>query len=325
MATAKQKETQTEAGNTGIVVGITRRYAAVLVKAVSANTTASLQTADQRIAHVHVPGRMFNEIAIGDQVEISGITQGDSITSIIARKNHLSRTYGERAKSIAANLDLLLLVTAVTPLFNSYFVDRVLTVAHTQNIPVLLVLNKADLGLKETTELLAVYQKLELPILITSALTGSGLPELKNALANPALQNIALAGISGVGKSTILNALIPEAQQRTATVSKKTGLGRQTTSMAYGFQYPRPDDSVLLLIDLPGIQSFGVSNLTNQQIIDSFPEFNIRRGECEYLDCWHKAEPNCAVKESLAAGNIAKSRYESYLKMLQEVADAKEY
>jgi len=220
---------------------------------------------------------------------------------------------------------MLYVVTAVIPLFNTVFVDRVLAVAHLEEIQATLILNKTDLGTEDTAPLIDIYERLEIPIFYTSAKHDHGLDEIRSQLETPALSIVALAGVSGVGKSTILNKLVPEAERKTAEVSRKTGKGRQTTSQSVGYLYNRNETPDLLIIDLPGVQNFGVTNLSPRQAAEGFPEFAEKMAQCEYHDCTHTAEPNCAVKDAVDARELSASRYYSYLHMLDEIDEAKEY
>ena len=295
----------------GVVVSCSRRNATILLP-----------------PHRVVPARIgskIDELIVGDRVTVREEADRFIVGAREERGNCLSRTLGQRTKTIAANLDRLFLVTAVEPLFNTAFVDRVLVVCALQHIPVHIVVNKCDLGTEETDYLIATYAELGFDLSLTSAKDEGGLRQLLPALANPELHTVALAGVSGVGKSSILNVLIPNAQQRTGSVSRKTGKGTQTTSMAQGYLYGRQESDDLLIVDLPGIQNFGVSNLEPRMVADSFPEFLALRDQCEYADCKHTAEPNCAVSDALDEGVLAASRYLSYIGILEEIEKNKPY
>jgi ribosome biogenesis GTPase / thiamine phosphate phosphatase len=295
----------------GIVIRLSRRTAHIL--------------SDQQET---IAARMISKVkglTVGDRVAFQKQGQETLIQTVLPRQNCLYRDYRNKTKEIAANLDRLFVVTAVKPLFNTSFIDRVLVFCTLQNIPCTIILNKIDLALEETRPLVSIYEKLGVQVLYTSALEEESLNELKHHLAQPALKIAALAGVSGVGKSTLLNHLMPEAQIKTSQVSHKTGQGKRTTSQASAYAYTRPDAADLLLIDLPGVHSFGVSTLSEKEVAAGFPEFTVRWDACEYFDCVHAAEPNCAVKEALEAGQIAPSRYLSYLGMLDEIRDARPY
>lgn len=265
------------------------------------------------------------EVVVGDTVRYH--LQGDEavIDEAHERRNLLMRCSARQTKRIVANVDLLLVVTAVKPLFNTAFVDRIIAAATEQRIPVLIVVNKDDLGTAETLSEIEIYKKLGYRICYTSAKNLSGLEQLRERLADPTIQLVALAGVSGVGKSSLLNALIPETDRKTAAVSERTGQGRQTTSQAYAYDYPVTKERSILLVDLPGLQNFGLQHLDRRSIAATFLEFERFAGSCQYSDCRHIAEPGCAVRLALSDGEIAASRYQSYLDLLAEIDAARSY
>jgi ribosome biogenesis GTPase / thiamine phosphate phosphatase len=286
--------------------------------------------------HVHIrdqegrfaPARLSSkvaEVAVGDMVELQSQGGECVVSALLPRKNCLFRSYRRERRNIAANLDRLFIVTATAPLFNTAFIDRVLVFCTLQHIPCSLVLNKTDLDLAETLPLVQVYEALKMEVLYTSARGEGRLEDLRRALSDVGLATAALAGVSGVGKSTILNQLLPGAGIKTAEVSRKTGQGKRTTSQAIAHTYPRSSAPDLLLIDLPGVHAFGVSALSEREVTDGFPEFVQRRARCEYSDCCHLAEPNCAVKAAVDDDQIALSRYISYLGMIDEIRAARPY
>ena len=262
---------------------------------------------------------------VGDLVKFSSRADDFVVDSILPRQNELRRTYGSQSKALAVNLDLLVIVTAVQPLFNRIFVDRISLAAQLENIPSLLILNKIDIDENNTKEDLAIYENLNFKILRTSAVSGVGIPELSQLISQYSDAVIAMAGISGVGKSSLLNCLIPEANRRTAEVSAKTGQGRQTTSQATAYVFDRPYGGSNLIIDLPGFSTFGVGHLNMDAVRTGFLEFANYAASCRYTDCYHTDEPLCAVKQAIDAGEISPSRYQSYLDILQEIKAAQPY
>ena len=231
---------------------------------------AEIRTDDGRTLTLSFSSKV-EAVAPGDRVALENRREGTVISSILPRKNCFFRSYRGERKIIASNLDRIFLVSAVVPLFNTHFVDRVLAFCALQAIPVTLVINKIDLDLSASKPLVEIYRSLGAEMLRTSALASSGLTELCAALADPALGIVAMAGISGVGKSSLLNRLIPTAGIKTCRVSHKTGQGRRTTSQAIAYPYPRLPAPDLLIIDLPGVHAFGVTHLSEREVVGAFP------------------------------------------------------
>lgn len=295
-------------------------HAALVIS--TSRRNAHVVTSDGRIAAVKAASKIETPAA-GDRVEMN--RDRTMITAVLPRKNCLVRTYRGQAKQIAANLDMLFIVTAVTPLFNTIFIDRVIATCELHEIPYSVVVNKCDLGLEATTPLIQIYEQLGIRVIYTTVKAAGGLDRLQEALIEPSSGIVALAGISGVGKSSILNRLAPEANRKTGEISRKTGKGRQTTSQAVGHVYAREGLASALIIDLPGLQSFGVTHLSKNEVARGFTEISSHAAGCEYADCFHMAEPNCAVKAAVESGEISASRFISYLHMLEEIEEAQPY
>jgi ribosome biogenesis GTPase / thiamine phosphate phosphatase len=279
--------------------------------------------------------RKAADIVVGDRVTIEHQRDELVVLDVEKRRNCLLRSYFSKTKLLASNLDCLFVVTAPAPLFNSLFVDKVLAFAHIEDITPVVVMNKTDIGNDNSQELVHLYRDLGYKVLSTSCKKELGLAELMsffssltaehNATGRTERTHIAFCGVSGVGKSSLLNALMPGIASRTSEVNNKTGQGKQTTSQAWGYTYQICEDSEALLTDLPGIQNFGVSKLDLSAIAFAFPEFSRANERCEYTDCRHLHEPTCGVKEDLAEGRIAQSRYESYCHIIHEIESARPY
>lgn len=264
-------------------------------------------------------------VTVGDQIIYENKQGGYVIKDILERKNCIERSYQKNTKILAANVDLVIIVSAITPLFNRSFIDRVLVETRSQKIDTLLLINKIDLGLDEAQNLIAPYLSIKIACAYASAHSGEGLDNLRAILSDPKLSVVTLVGISGVGKSSILNCFIPEASRPTQNVSLRTGQGRQTTSQSIGYSLARNGLAPLLLIDLPGLSNFGLAHHSKESIRQFFPEFKSRLSKCQYSSCLHIDEPNCEVKQAILENQIEISRYQSYIDIINEIESAKEY
>lgn len=294
-----------------LVVSATRRYAELLLPNDSV-----------------VRGKLLpkvKEVAVGDIALYHVDDNHHLVEDVQPRRNLLRRNYNKVEKNLVANVDKLFIVTAVVPLFNTIFIDRMLAAAHAEGISASIILNKIDLDLTETNDLVSTYRELGLEIITLSAKFNLTMENIIDVLNEESLKIAVLAGLSGVGKSTILNQLVPDADRDTNEVSARTGQGRQTTSQAFGYLYAREKHDDLLLVDLPGLQRFGVSHLSEKDVRESFHEFSAYASGCEYADCKHLAEEKCSVKKALELGDIADTRYNSYCDMLRELENAREY
>ena len=189
----------------------------------------------------------------------------------------------------------------------------------------MLVLNKADLGLELTASIVAAYRKIGIEVIECSAKFGSTFDEIEKRIQSSSVNVVALCGVSGVGKSTILNRLVPGAGAKTGELSEKTGQGRQTTSQPRAFLYSSAQAGQRVIIDFPGVQFFGLSHVPKEVVAGAFEEF-VRYGQgCRFINCRHLQEPSCAVREAINRGDIEGWRYDSYIQILNEIEEAREY
>lgn len=267
----------------------------------------------------------LDEVVCGDRVEVELVGEENVVTSLIPRTNLFLRKFRERTKYLAANLDCLFVVNAVEPLFNTVFIDRTLASCVSAGIPSVLIVNKRDLGLDHTRSSIDVYERLGIKVIYTCAKEQDGIDSLISILEEKALGVSALCGISGVGKSSIINRLVPSATQTVAEVSSRTGQGKQTTTMAIAHTRVGKNNQRQMIIDLPGLQNFGISHLSITELPNLFVEFAERSRDCKFLDCSHTEEPQCAIRAALKDGQIANSRYESYIGMREELIANRPY
>jgi ribosome biogenesis GTPase len=226
---------------------------------------------------------------------------------------------------MGANIDALLVITATGPTFNPVVIDRMLVAAQVQHIPTTLIVNKIDLGAEGIDEMLAVYRRIGVEVVLCSAKQGRGIPDIESIVNRENVTVLSLCGVSGVGKSTILNRLIPGARTKVGDVSQKTGQGKQTTTQPRGHIYERPGSATKIVVDLPGVQFFGLSHISAEAAATAFPEiYEVGRG-CRFSDCKHIKESECSVKDAVSRGEVASWRYESYRQILEEIAEARAY
>lgn len=267
-----------------------------------------------------------NPVAVGDWVDFDEEDTNGIITHIHERKNYIVRksvNLSKQSHIIASNIDsAYLIVTLSSPPTSTGFIDRFLVSAEAYRIPVTLVFNKIDIYTQDDLEYLEalrlIYKAIGYDSLICSATEGTGIENLKNALKG----NVSLlSGHSGVGKSTLANAIDSSLDLRTQEVSDYHQKGQHTTTFAEMF----PLNFGGYVIDTPGIKGFGMVDMTKEELGDYFPEFFALKSECRFHNCLHINEPGCAVKEALENEELPEHRYESYLSLMEEMGDTQHF
>ncbi len=269
--------------------------------------------------------RTTNPVAVGDHVRIEINQEGTAfITEIEERKNYIIRKSSNLSKQshiIASNLDqAFLIVTVNFPITTTTFIDRFLATAEAYNIPVKIIFNKIDRykidDSKYLEAIINLYETIGYPCLKISAKKEIGLDNLNEVLRN---KITLLSGHSGVGKSTIINKLIPGLSLKTQDISEYHNKGMHTTTFSEMIELPYGG----YIIDTPGIKGFGTIDMEGSEVSHYFPEiFNISKG-CKFNDCTHRKEPGCAVVEALNNQLISQSRYISYLNILEDKSEGK--
>ena len=266
-----------------------------------------------------------NPIAVGDRVVIDMNSEGTAfISSIEERKNYIIRrasNLSKQAHIIAANLDqAMLIVTVNYPITTTIFMDRFLATAMAYRIPVKLVFNKTDRYNMEDRKamegLIELYTSIGYPCSTLCARSGEGLEALRGDLRGKVTL---LSGHSGVGKSTIINQLVPGVNLRTGEISEYHNKGTHTTT--FSEMIPLPDGGYL--IDTPGIKGFGTIEMAGSEISHYFPELFKYSAECRFNNCTHRHEPGCAVLRAVEEGLISLSRYKSYLSIMDDQKESK--
>ncbi len=257
-----------------------------------------------------------NPVAVGDMVdfEIEPEQQTAVISRVHDRKNYIIRksiNLSKQVQIIAANMDqACLVVTLASPRTSLGFIDRFLVTAEAYDIPAILIFNKLDLfsqeGLDILEDYMRIYEDIGYPCYAVSALEGTNTEEIIELLKD---KTTLFSGHSGVGKSSLINQIIPGIELRTGEISEWSDSGKHTTTFAEMFELPFGGK----LIDTPGIRELGITDIEPRELGHFFPEFRERMQDCRFNNCVHINEPGCAVLEALEDGEIEPSRYDSYL------------
>ena len=292
----------------------------------------TVKTDDGRLVNCKVKGnfrlrgiRSTNPVAVGDRVQIAENTEGTAfITEIDDRRNYIIRKSPNLSKQshiIAANVDQALLVVTVNyPQTSTTFIDRFLASAEAYRVPVTLLFNKTDMlddGERRLQDMMmALYEDVGYECRAISAETGLGVAGLEELLAG---KISVLSGNSGVGKSTLINRILPGANLRTAEISDAHNQGTHTTTFSEMLQLP----SGGYLIDTPGIKGFGTFDIEPGELSGYFKDIFRFSKDCRFSNCTHTHEPGCAVLRAVEEHHIAQSRYQSYLSMLEDKDESK--
>ncbi len=316
---------------------------------------------DAKVCHVEVDGRVIqaaprgilystggertgeepkNPVAVGDLVEVDLSSNPAGLERVLPRKSYLSRiasSHDPREQILAANVDQLLVIGSLkTPLFSSSRTDRILAACAWHEIPAALVLNKIDLAEPEDVQRIRdTYERIPIDVIGTSALQGRGVEDVRARLRG---KTTVLYGASGAGKSSLLNRLDPSLKLKEGRISRFWDAGKHTTNFSQMYRIridPNAGDSKAgdagndtrdgdaLVIDTPGIRVFRLHGVTIRNLPDLFPEFAPFSARCQFSGCLHDHEPDCAVFEAVDDGELAPSRYASYVEMLDEMRGAK--
>ncbi len=264
---------------------------------------------------------LTNPVAVGDRVRFSIETGEETaiIHEILPRQNYVVRQSPRKKHQLhllASNIDQAMLVSTITqPSLKPGVIDRFLLMTEPHNIPTIIVFNKCDLYTESDQDLYEyleiVYSSIGYQVIQSSATKHIGIKPIRRLLEK---KTTLISGQSGVGKSTLINAIEPSLDIRTSVLSDYTGKGQHTTTFAE--MYPVGDG---FIIDTPGFKTLSFNNLEPMDVAHNFREFFILSKDCKYQDCTHRNEPRCAVKEALEKGEISELRYQNYLKILEEI------
>lgn len=302
-----------ESSNTGTVVESTGSHYII-------------RTTEGELVEMRLRGKMrlqqsrtTNPVAVGDRVSyVRGEDGSAAITAVEPRRNYLIRRASNLSKEshiIASNLDQAFIVaTLFSPVTNTEFIDRFLVTCEAYNIPAGIILNKIDLAAErpeEMKEFMDTYRNAGYRVYPVSAVGGEGMEAVRRLTSG---KTTLLTGNSGVGKSTIIQSLVPEADVRINKISDYHHKGMHTTTFARMYMLEGGGS----IIDTPGIKGFGLVDIEPGEVFRYFPEFMRHSPRCQYYNCTHTHEPGCAVVGAVEEGEISIRRYESYLKLLDE-------
>lgn len=276
---------------------------------------------DGKIYTCHAVGKLRGNVKplVGDDCSFNVVDEEKiegSLTGIIKRKNELIRP-------AVSNVDLMMIIFAVTnPEPNFYLLDKFLFFIEHEGLSPILVFNKEDLNPEEADRIADIYKGIDAPIVFTSARENVRVDELKEIIKG---KTVAVAGPSGVGKSTLINAIVGREIMETGEISVKTSRGKHTTRHTELFEYEY-DNQVSFVLDTPGFTSLYLPKLSEgERVSDFYPEFADYTHKCRFNGCIHDKEPDCEVKKAVDAGLISSERYANYLKIVYELKNSIKY
>lgn len=268
-----------------------------------------------------------NPLSVGDEVELEEESEVGTaiINEIYERRNYVVRSSPHQKSKIhivASNLDQsILFATLKEPRTSQGFIDRFLVTCEAFHIPAMIIFNKADIyrtkEMEKFEDLKNMYEQVGYKVFLTSVTNHQGLDEVKELLKG---KITLVSGHSGVGKSSLMNAVFPELNLRTQNVSGWSGKGQHTTTFAEMFDLPQQFGGGKI-IDTPGVKEFGIVDISKQELSHYFPEMRNRLNECQFNNCLHINEPGCAIKDAVAKGDISEERYISYYNILESIDD----
>ncbi|MEQ3658796.1 MAG: small ribosomal subunit biogenesis GTPase RsgA [Glaciecola sp.] len=266
--------------------------------------------------------RTINSVVCGDQVLFRPSLSDDErdrgvIEVVLDRVSTLTRPdFYDGVKPIAANIDQIIVVNAIVPQLSAHIIDRYLVACEDVDIPPVIVINKMELLTDEDREYVAevidIYEEIGYRVIYTSCVTQEGVEELSTLLKDKVS---VFVGQSGVGKSSIINQLLPDADEIVGDISQNSGLGQHTTTAAKLLHFEQGGD----LIDSPGVREFGLWHLPVEKVTSGFIEFRDYLGGCKFTDCKHGTDPGCLIRQAVIDGKISEDRYESYHKIVDSL------